>query len=62
MGCTPALTLFTLTNNLTILSAAVLGACIMGNSLVQLNLMASRYFNTLVVVLVFHFVARARFR
>ncbi|KAK72904.1 hypothetical protein L573_2110, partial [Bordetella holmesii H620] len=35
----------------------LLGACIMGNSLVQLNYMASAIFNTLFVVLVFHFVA-----
>lgn len=57
VGCILALTLFTLTDNPTILFAVLLGACIMGNSLVQLNYMASAIFNTLFVVLVFHFVA-----
>ncbi|WIQ14813.1 FUSC family protein [Bordetella pertussis] len=57
VGCILALILFTLTNNPTILFAVLLGACIMGNSLVQLNYMASAIFNTLFVVLVFHFVA-----
>lgn len=35
----------------------LLGACVMGNSMVQLNYMASAIFNTLFVVLVFHFVS-----
>ncbi len=57
IGCILALTLFALTDKPTILFAVLLGACIMGNSLVQLNYMASAIFNTLFVVLVFHFVA-----
>ncbi|MCD0495681.1 FUSC family protein [Achromobacter sp. MY14] len=57
IGCICALLLFNLTDSPEILFAVLLGACIMGNSLVQLNYMASAIFNTLFVVLVFHFVS-----
>jgi uncharacterized membrane protein YccC len=57
IGCICALLLFNLTDRPEILFAVLLGACIMGNSLVQLNYMASAIFNTLFVVLVFHFVS-----
>lgn len=57
IGCLLALALFTATDRPGILFAALLGACIMGNSLVLLNYMGSAIFNTLFVVLVFHFVA-----
>ena len=58
IGCVCALLLFNLTDSPEILFAVLLAACIMGNSLVQLNYMASAIFNTLFVVLVFHFVSR----
>jgi len=57
IGCLCALLLFNFTARPAVLFAALLGACIMGNSLVQLNYMASAIFNTLFVVLVFHFVS-----
>ncbi len=57
IGCIAALLLFNVTDEPSILFAVLLGACIMGNSLVQLNYMASAIFNTLFVVLVFHFVS-----
>lgn len=57
IGCLLALALFTVTNEPTVLFSALVVACIMGNSLVQLNYMGSAIFNTLFVVLVFHFVA-----
>lgn len=57
IGCVAALALFAITNRPEILFAVLLGACIMGNSLIQLNYMGSAIFNTLFVVLVFHFVA-----
>ncbi len=57
IGCILALALFMTTDKPAVLFAVLLGACIMGNSLVQLNYMGSAIFNTLFVVLVFHFVA-----
>jgi uncharacterized membrane protein YccC len=57
IGCICALLLFNVTDRPEILFAVLLGACVMGNSLVQLNYMASAIFNTLFVVLVFHFVS-----
>ncbi|GAB1578012.1 FUSC family protein [Bordetella petrii] len=57
IGCLLALLLFHFTQRPAALFAVLLVACIMGNSLVQLNYMASAIFNTLFVVMVFHFVA-----
>jgi uncharacterized membrane protein YccC len=57
IGCILALLLFNLTDERSILLIALLGSCIMGNSLVQLNYMGSAIFNTLFVVLVFQFVS-----
>ncbi|OZI46313.1 hypothetical protein CEK29_05410 [Bordetella genomosp. 5] len=57
IGCVAALALFAITQRPEVLFAVLLGACIMGNSLIQLNYMGSAIFNTLFVVLVFHFVA-----
>ncbi|CAM4378935.1 Integral membrane protein YccS N-terminal domain-containing protein [Bordetella tumbae] len=57
IGCLLALLLFRFTAHPTILFGVLLIACIMGNSLLQLNYMASAIFNTLFVVMVFHFVA-----
>jgi len=59
LGCLLALTLFAVTTKPAILLAVLLFACIMGNSLVLLNYMSSAIFNTLYVVLAFHFVAPA---
>ncbi|CAM4218987.1 FUSC family protein [Bordetella muralis] len=57
IGCLLALALFRVTTHPTILFAVLLVACVMGNSMLQLNYMASAIFNTLFVVMVFHFVA-----
>jgi uncharacterized membrane protein YccC len=57
IGCVLALILLNLTARPEILFMALLVACIMGNSLVQLNYMASAISNTVFVVLVFHFVS-----
>ena len=56
-GCLLALGLFQLTREPGPLFAAMLAACIMGNSLVQLNYMASATFNTVFVLLAFHFIS-----
>jgi uncharacterized membrane protein YccC len=57
IGCVVALILLNLTNQPEILLIALLVACIMGNSLVQLNYMASAIFTTIFVMLVFHFMS-----
>jgi uncharacterized membrane protein YccC len=57
IGCVLAMILLNITDRAEVLFIALLVACIMGNSLVQLNYMASAIFNTLFVVLVFHFVS-----
>ncbi len=57
IGCALALTLFGVTDSPQILFIALMAACIMANSLVQINYMLSATFNTLFVVLVFHFVS-----
>jgi uncharacterized membrane protein YccC len=56
IGCVLAPVLFLVTDKPPALFALLLFSCIMGNSLVQLNYMASALFNTLYVVLVFHFM------
>lgn len=57
LGCLLAMILLNVTDRPGILFIALLVACIMGNSLVLLNYMGSAVFNTLFVVLVFHFVS-----
>jgi uncharacterized membrane protein YccC len=57
LGCVIATVLMALVDRPDILFGALLVACIMGNSLVQLNYMGSAVFNTIFVVLVFHFIA-----
>ncbi|HEY0294047.1 MAG TPA: FUSC family membrane protein [Bordetella sp.] len=57
IGCVLAPAMFLLTTKPPALFAMLMFACIMGNSLVQLNYMASSLFNTLFVVLVFHFAS-----
>jgi len=59
IGCALALGLFTLTTQPGVLFLALLFACVIGNSLVQINYMGSAICNTLFVVLVFHFVSPA---
>src|SRR5690606_18615058 len=53
VGCALALGIFHLTREPAALFAAMLVACVMGNSLVQLNYMASAAFNTVFVLLAF---------
>jgi len=57
LGCLLALGLFQVTHRPGALFGAMLLACIMGNSLVQLNYMASAVFNTIFVLLAFHFIS-----
>ena len=57
LGCLIALVLFSITDRPAILFTALVIACVMGNSLVQLNYMGSAVFTTLFVVLAFHFVS-----
>jgi uncharacterized membrane protein YccC len=57
LGCVLAMILMNTSHDPALLFVALLVACIMGNSLVQLNYMASAVFNTIFVVLVFHFVS-----
>jgi uncharacterized membrane protein YccC len=57
IGCVLAPAMLMLTAKPPALFAMLLFACIMGNSLVQLNYMLSSLFNTLYVVLVFHFAS-----
>src|SRR5690606_19861927 len=57
IGCLLALLVFNVVDRPAALFGVLLIACIMGNSLVQLNYMASAIFNTLFVVMVFYFVA-----
>jgi uncharacterized membrane protein YccC len=57
IGCALALLLFGLTDSAEVLFLVLIGACIMANSLAQINYMLSATLNTLFVVLVFHFVS-----
>ena len=57
IGCCMALALFQVVDTPGPLFVALVVACIMGNSLIQINYMLSATFNTLFVVLVFHFVS-----
>lgn len=57
IGCILALLVFHFTSRPEVLLGVLLMACIMGNSMLQLNYMASAIFNTLFVVVAFHFVA-----
>lgn len=56
-GCALALGVFQLTREPAVLFAALVFACILGNSLVQVNYMASATFNTVFVLLAFHFIS-----
>lgn len=56
IGCGLTFVVFNLTHNVTIYLAVLVAACILGNSLVQLNYMLAALFNTLFVLLGFHFL------
>lgn len=57
IGCALALILFTATDNLDIYISALIITSILGYSLIQLNYLISAVFNTVFVLLVFHFLA-----
>lgn len=57
IGCGLALVLFNVTTNPDVYLAALIVSCILGYSLIQLNFMAAGVFNTLFVLLVFHFLS-----
>ncbi len=59
IGCAAALGLFTLTHSSTTLLAILVVCSILGYSLVQVNYMLSAVFNTMFVLLVFHFLVPA---
>jgi uncharacterized membrane protein YccC len=59
IGCGLALLLFRLTDNPNVYMAILVITCVLGYSLIQLNYMASAIFNTLFVLLIFHFLAPA---
>jgi uncharacterized membrane protein YccC len=56
IGCVLALLVFNFTHNPGVLFGIMLVACIMGNSLLQLNYMASAMFSTVFVVMAFNFM------
>ncbi|HUH40971.1 MAG TPA: FUSC family membrane protein [Castellaniella sp.] len=56
IGCAAALGLFTLTHNTSTLLAILVLCSILGYSLIQVNYMLSAVFNTMFVLLVFHFL------
>jgi uncharacterized membrane protein YccC len=57
IGCGLAFMLFSATQNLDIYFAVLVAACILGNSLVQLNYMLAAIFNTVFALLIFRFLA-----
>ncbi|HEY9279466.1 MAG TPA: FUSC family membrane protein, partial [Eoetvoesiella sp.] len=57
IGCALALGLFNLTQNVDLYFTALVAACVLGYSLLQVNFMAAAIFNTLFVLLVFHFLS-----
>lgn len=59
IGCGLALLLFRLTDNPDIYLAMLVVTCVLGYSLIQLNFMVSAVFNTLFVLLIFHFLSPA---
>jgi uncharacterized membrane protein YccC len=57
IGCVLALTLFNTTSNIDVYVIALIVSSVLGNSLVQVNYMLSAIFNTIFVLLVFHFIS-----
>ncbi|MGB3289257.1 MAG: FUSC family membrane protein [Burkholderiaceae bacterium] len=57
IGCALALVLFNVTHSPDIYLAVLVVTCVLGYSLIQVNYMAAAIFNTLFVLLVFHFLS-----
>jgi len=57
LGCALALVLFMLNPGVNVYFAVLVAACVLGYSMIQVNFMAAAVFNTLTVLLVFHFLA-----
>ncbi|AEC20446.1 hypothetical protein PT7_1906 [Pusillimonas sp. T7-7] len=57
IGCALALALFNITQNGDIYLAVLIVCCVLGYSLIQVNFMAAAIFNTVFVLLVFHFIS-----
>jgi uncharacterized membrane protein YccC len=57
IGCGLALALFNATTNANVYLAVLVITCILGYSLIQVNFMMAAIFNTLFVLLVFHFIS-----
>lgn len=56
IGCGLALLLFNATHSINVFVAVLIVSCVLGYSLIQVNYMAAAIFNTLFVLLVFHFL------
>src|SRR3546814_19091096 len=57
IGCALALVLFNVTHNPDVYLAVLVVTCVLGYSLIQVNFMGAAIFNTLFVLLVFHFLS-----
>lgn len=57
IGCALALVLFNVTHSPDVYLAVLVVTCVLGYSLIQVNFMAAAIFNTLFVLLVFHFLS-----
>lgn len=57
IGCGLALLLFNITHSADVYLAVLVVTCVLGYSLIQVNYMAAAIFNTLFVLLVFHFLS-----
>ncbi|MYN13595.1 FUSC family protein [Pusillimonas sp. TS35] len=57
LGCAIALLLFSLTDNPQAYFAIMIVTCVLGYSLIQVNFMLAALFNTIFVLLVFHFIS-----
>ena len=57
VGCGLALALFQVTSNIQVYLAILIASSILGNSLVQVNFRLAAVFNTLFVLIVFHFIS-----
>ncbi len=57
IGCALSIVLFNITDSPDIYLVALVAACVLGYSLIQVNYMVSAVFNTIFVLLVFHFLS-----
>ncbi|MDS1140832.1 FUSC family membrane protein [Pusillimonas sp. SM2304] len=57
IGCVLALVLFNVTQSVNVYLAVLIICCVLGYSLIQVNFMGAAIFNTLFVLLVFHFLS-----